>query len=142
MSNLSAEDVGRLRELLEKATPGPWIAETTGYAIGISAPVMVRHARGLEYWICERVNGSRIHGVATGRPTDNAELIAAAINSLPALLQLAEAVMRAPVGMIAFSDVRGRIDWYYEGGAEVCPTEALRDGQRVRLVPVSSGEGG
>lgn len=55
-------------------TPGPWKVEGR-------AAVSAHHNAGdprMEFWICEEINGDRRPGATTGRPIDNARLIAAA----------------------------------------------------------------
>lgn len=61
--------------LAEKATPGPWTAE----GADVSAHHVAADPR-LQYWVCEDMNGDTRHGAISGRPTDNAETIAAAVN--------------------------------------------------------------
>ena len=94
---MKREDVVRLRELLAKATPGPWRVKTTG-----NIGNQIEAQSGLRSW--ERDDGMRsVCGFQYCGSSQNyyeqkevtaatGELIAEAVNALPALLALAEAV--------------------------------------------------
>lgn len=119
-----------MRELLAKATPGPWEVETESGQLGsVYAPSgMVAQAQA--------VLGDRHHQERAA----NGDLIAAMFDALPALLQLADAVNGAPVAMVVVKDVDG--DWVLASDG-VTGTLAEIDamlGTRVRLVP-DGGEG-
>lgn len=67
-------------------TPGPWAVEGSG--------VSAHHAandKRCQYWICDQVNGDRRPDATTGRPSDNARLIAAAPDLLAALEMVRDA---------------------------------------------------
>lgn len=137
-------DTQRLRELMEKATPGPWRLKTSGnFGNMIEADSGKRSGLHLDdgmrsvasYQYCgpsDRYDEQEATTAATG------ELIVAAVNALPALLaRIAELeaerekVLAAPVAEVTGHD---------EGGDEV-PVAFMPDGievgQRVRLVPVA-----
>lgn len=120
---MKREDVVRLRELLAKATPGPLHAEEVDGSWCVAREPSTPNGAGFA------VDGK------CWKQAD-AELIAEAINALPALLALAEAVMDAPerevrlcCGHFAVSDDDGT-------DADV----ELLEGQRVRLVAAPEGE--
>lgn len=97
---MNAEDVVRLRELLAKATPGPW-------ALHKHSPTTVLASDGYS----ATNTGSNLFD-ANARNQANAALMVGAVNALPALLALAEAVSK----IRALADEWG--DWnndrYYE----------------------------
>jgi hypothetical protein len=66
-------EIERLRALLAEATPGPWHAH--------------RQPTGTPWWI----ESEDEHGVADVERAEDAALIAAAVNALAALLNVAEA---------------------------------------------------
>jgi len=84
MNSATATILQRLRELCERATPGPWACAMTTEK---------------DVWMVQTEDDDprSFQGVAeTGfdRPLDNARLIAAARNHLDALLDVAEAAQR------------------------------------------------
>ena len=138
---MKREDVVRLRELLAKATPGPWRVKTTG-----NIGNQIEAQSGLRSW--ERDDGMRsVCGFQYCGSSQNyyeqkevtaatGELIAEAVNALPALLALAETVMDAPEsGVVLYERVAGSPDCYAMVNA---PVELA--GQRVRLVAAPDGE--
>ena len=136
---MKREDVVRLRELLAKATPGPWRVKTTG-----NIGNQIEAQSGLRSW--ERDDGMRsVCGFQYCGSSQNyyeqkevtaatGELIAEAVNALPALLALAEAVEG------------GEQAWVSPTGHVLTETNARLDGadtsgwKRVRLVAVPHGE--
>jgi hypothetical protein len=103
VANLTDDDVKRLRELLAKATPGPWRSQRAGNApchgalVGQSAILELPRPYN-EAYIAER----KLREVSLFTD-DDADLIAAMRNALPDLLdeidrlraELAEATARA-----------------------------------------------
>lgn len=68
-------------------TPGPWVVVFTKWGdVSVEAPSAVSSLGGTTYPICEDVNGDSRAGATTGRPIDNANLIAAAPDLLEALI--------------------------------------------------------
>lgn len=88
---LPGDAVGRLRALAEKATPRPW----------------TRESHDLTEWYC-CMEGAGPAVIPAGRGTapdpeasDDADLIVAAVNALPALLELVAQVDAADLDYIA-----------------------------------------
>ena len=135
--SIDDEALARLRSLLAKATPGPWrlhiepatewegaVTAVTAAAIGDDFPVDSAICCNTRYY-------------PTDVTPDNQALIAAMHEALPALLDIAEAVARAPVGKVhevARFDVGGDF-------VEVELTENYAGKERdvVRIVPCTGG---
>jgi hypothetical protein len=73
------------------------------------------------------------------------EDISELLNALPNLLAdyerlrgMEERVKGAPIGLAYVGESRGLMEWWNEGGGDICPTEL--HGKRVALVPVPGGE--
>lgn len=88
--------ITRLRSLLEKATPGPWKLH---FSDGCDLP---KYPEGYSaYPVAEALDNETSVSILAqcapkrGRPNwENAELIVAAVNALPALINIAEAAER------------------------------------------------
>lgn len=94
MTNLDAETVGRLRALLEKATPGPWrVHEITDSAERAAPHRTVRGECNDPVAALARRTFPESHQRA--REEANAALIVEAINALPALLDAASRAIEA-----------------------------------------------
>jgi hypothetical protein len=138
---MKPDEIARLRELLGKATPGPWRVKTTG-----NIGNQIEAQSGRKTW--ERDDGWRsVAGFQYCGPSENyyeqaevaaatGELIAAAVNALPALLALAEAVSKAPVGVTNWDASVLVVDFVDDSPAD------WKEGTRVRLVAVTDGEVG
>jgi len=81
-------------------TPGPWKVEGNG----VSAHQNAGDPR-MEYWIVEEVNGNRTATALTGRPSDNARLIAAAPDLLEAACHALSALRENPNSPMTSSEV-------------------------------------
>ena len=78
--------IDELRLLLEAATPGPWEQ-------GSAMPRMIGHASHdalQSWWLVARL--AKVERRKRGKGVDDAALIVAAVNALPALLEAAEAL--------------------------------------------------
>lgn len=105
---LDAAERQRLRELCEKATPGPWTRrETTGYSCG-----KINGSVGWNIWGSECVV---FHLPVYGRDREggsaDSDLIAAARNALPAALDMIDALERAATAMIAAARTDDGLVW-------------------------------
>jgi len=98
-------DTKELRELLEKATPGPW-AEHTHYC---SFDYSASRAFGAGPDHLAKHSGCAIPDDHPQAITD-AQLIAAAVNTLPALLDRVEELEDAASELLETADLRGDAD--------------------------------
>lgn len=119
-------EIARLRELMAKATPGPW-------AVGQGDPESVLSTQ--DYYCIAQTN------TAFSEYAANAALIAAMHEALPALLALAEAVEAAPAGEVAYideDDAGGEVHVYTtKAVVRSCRTDLID--RRVRLVALPDG---
>lgn len=120
---MTAALVAKLRGLMEKATPGPWVAHGWFYPGMIKGDVFAKDSATADEAtpICRVVaptpkNASRksplceLHAIADRNSHEsavqaNAALIVAAINALPALLALAEDAARLRAALEPFADI-------------------------------------
>lgn len=83
--------VGQLRELREKATPGPWAIANWGHTdephMVIEGPEIPKPSTRDGFWF----GGQKAVDWGDEWSAENAALIVAAINTMPALLAIAEA---------------------------------------------------
>lgn len=93
--------ISNLRALIEKATPGPWAWDSPANWCGISDRVAPAANMGQ---VIATVDTS---GWGKRRGNTNSALIVAAVNNLPSLLDIAEAV-RAVKATRAFTGLDGR----------------------------------
>ena len=90
--------VERLREMMERATPGPWYAADWGYDDGSNLVTIEARepevvSEGQSYIWPDRICKLKVATTEEGQnPLSDAALIAAAVNALPALLACAEAL--------------------------------------------------
>ena len=90
----ASEAIARLRELRAKATAGEWHSEA-GYVMHANDPI----ARCI--WLL---------GDEQAKSSENAAAIVAAMNSLPALLECAEAVQKIHDHLSDYIDARKTVD--------------------------------
>jgi hypothetical protein len=124
---LTGEQIERLEALLAKATPGPWLYRCKSNSWHRPPPA------GTQYQYGESIMDPEDDWISL--KNDDIELIAEAINALPALLQLARAVQRAPV--VTITNVPRQNLAYVESDAAVF--DDTSEGQTVALVPVKGG---
>ena len=131
-------DTKRLRELLEAATPGGgWISERRMQgAQTVTIAVVGDYIVGIR---TPGIPGGNYRDADLGPCDADAELIAAAVNALPALLDKAEAydalrarVEGAPVGAV----IGGRANSFGGFHVEIAHDAGWAKGQRVALVKV------
>jgi len=98
-----SEMVERLRRLLERATPRPWftldppwlpIDTETSILAGSPDPHVATFVADLDF--CMMDEEDRANGRVADDPNADAELIVAAVNNLPQLLDALEASIRTP----------------------------------------------
>lgn len=92
---MTRDDLNRLRALLAKATTGPWIHDGSG---------SIRHFASVA-WCGAASNWSATSDeecevIDDAQSARNADLIAAAVNALPALLALAEEALDRREGLV------------------------------------------
>lgn len=84
---MNKDEIARQRELLAKATPGPWIAD--------DCLILTEHENWLRQVVADTEDSVEMFnakGEAHDASAANAELIVAAVNELPSLLDTAERV--------------------------------------------------
>lgn len=132
---MKPDEIARLRELLGKATPGPWEMHD---CINYGDHYLNMTGGGSCNSIC---SNDRYGDNET--PADNdMRLIAAAVNALPALLALAEAVMGAATGEVVEvgNDEEGQPRVLIHSTREELMRGPALPFKRVRLVALPDGE--
>lgn len=127
MTQDKGAEVARLRALLAKATPGPYTASASVVRRGSRILCQVNAADG---------NLSIVDSAKRGEA--NAALIAEALNALPALLALAEAVEGARAAATLVVD--GALPATASGHTCFVPRYAIdKLREAIRLVPAGEG---